>query len=97
MYRSVLIANDPNVDSYSGQEGLLYQNTYIYSIGMGTAITGANNSVAEEFLREVANDPNAATYNPNLPQGEAVFASSSTQLTQVFQTIASKILLRLSK
>jgi len=26
-----------------------------------------------------------------------VFASSSTQLTQVFQTIASKILLRLSK
>jgi Flp pilus assembly protein TadG len=72
-------------------------NIYVYSIGMGTAITGANNAVAEEFLREVANDPNAATYNPNLPQGEAVFASSSTQLTQVFQTIASKILLRLSK
>jgi len=70
---------------------------YVYSIGMGTAITGANNSVAEEFLREVANDPNAATYNPNLPQGEAVFASTSAELSQVFQVIASKILLRLSK
>ena len=70
---------------------------YVYSIGMGTAITGANNAVAEEFLREVANDPNAATFNPNLPEGEAVFAPTSATLKDVFQIIASKILLRLSK
>lgn len=86
MYRAVKIA-----------QAMQAQNIFVYSIGMGTAITDPSNAVAEEFLREVANDPNAATYNPNLPQGEAVFASTSAELTQVFQTIASKILLRLSK
>ena len=86
MYRAVKIA-----------QAMQANNIFVYSIGMGTAITGANNAVAEEFLREVANDPNAATYNPNLPQGEAVFASTSSELQQVFQVIASKILLRLSK
>ena len=94
MYRSVLIANDPNVDSYSGQEGLLYQNTYIYSIGMGTAITGQ--PAAQEFLREVANDPAASTYNSALPTGEADFTDAA-DLNTVFQEIASKILLRLAK
>ncbi len=84
MYRAV------NVAKAMQQAGI-----YVYSIGMGSAITGQ--ASAEEFLREVANDPNSATYNANLPQGEAVFASTSTQLSQVFQVIASKILLRLSK
>jgi Flp pilus assembly protein TadG len=86
MYRALKVA-----------QAMQANDIFVYSIGMGTAITGANNAVAEEFLREVANDPNAATYNPNLPQGEAVFASSSSELQQVFQVIASKILLRLSK
>jgi hypothetical protein len=95
MYRAALVANDPNTYAYTGQVGLQNQNTYIYAIGMGTAITGQ--PTAEEFLREVANDPAAVTFNTNLPVGEAVFASDSTQLNQVFQTIASKILLRLSK
>ena len=84
MYRAVKVA-----------QAMQANGIYVYSIGMGSAITGQ--ASAEEFLREVANDPNAATYNPNLPQGEAVFASTSTQLSQVFQVIASKILLRLSK
>jgi Flp pilus assembly protein TadG len=84
MYRAVKVA-----------QSMQANGIYVYSIGMGSAITGQ--ASAEEFLREVANDPNAATYNPNLPQGEAVFASTSTQLSQVFQVIASKILLRLSK
>ena len=69
MYRAVKVA-----------QAMQANNIFVYSIGMGTAITGANNAVAEEFLREVANDPNAATYNPNLPQGEAVFASTSADL-----------------
>jgi len=86
MYRAVKVA-----------QAMQANNIFVYSIGLGTAITGANNSVAEEFLREVANDKNAATYNPNLPQGEAVFAPTAADLKTVFQIIASKILLRLSK
>jgi hypothetical protein len=102
MYRSVLIATNPNTNAYSAkwnsgvaQVGMLHQTTYVYAIGMGTAITGQ--PAAEEFLREVANDPAASTFDSSLPVGSAVFASDSTQLNQVFQEIAAKILLRLSK
>ncbi len=87
MYRALQVARQMQAN-----------NIYVYSIGMGTAITNSSNGAAEEFLREVANDPNSLYgYNPNAPIGEAVFASSSADLTQVFQEIASKILLRLSK
>jgi Flp pilus assembly protein TadG len=86
MYRAVKVA-----------QAMQANNIFVYSIGLGTAITGANNAVAEEFLREVANDPNAVTFNANLPQGEAVFAPTASDLKKVFQIIASKILLRLSK
>lgn len=71
-------------------------NTVIYSIGLGT-------SVDTTFLQEVANDPASPTYNPAQPAGLAVFASScpstacTAQLQTVFQTIASKILLRLTQ
>jgi len=102
MYRSVLIANNPNVNLYSAtwnagaaQIGMLHQDTYIFAIGMGTAITGQ--PAAQEFLREVANDPAASTFDSTLPVGSAVFASDSSELNQVFQEIAAKILLRLSK
>jgi Flp pilus assembly protein TadG len=102
MYRSVLISTNPNVNLYSAtwnagaaQVGMLHQDTYVYAIGMGTAITGQ--PAAQEFLREVANDPAAATFDSTLPVGSAVFASDSSQLNEVFQEIAAKILLRLSK
>ncbi|MGC1337652.1 MAG: VWA domain-containing protein [Candidatus Binataceae bacterium] len=88
MYRAVQVSTNSTT-------GLLSQGVYVYAIGMGSAIT--NQPAAQEFLREIANDPSASTYNPDLPIGEAVFASSSADLTEVFQTIASKILLRLSK
>jgi hypothetical protein len=84
MYRAIQVANNMHANK-----------TYVYSIGMGTAITGQ--PIAQDFLRQIANDPASSTFNPNQPIGEAVFASDSTQLTQVFQTIAAKILLRLSK
>jgi len=71
------------------------QNIYVYSIGLGTAIT--NQPVAEDFLRQVANDPASSTFNPNAPIGAAVFAPDSTTLTDVFQTIASMILLRITQ
>jgi len=84
MYRTIQVA-----------KSMESQNIYVYSIGLGTAIT--NQPVAEDFLRQVANDPASSTFNPNVPIGEAVFAPNSSQLTQVFQTIASKILLRLTQ
>jgi len=62
----------------------------IYSIGLGDKIN-------EAYLQDIANDPAAATYDPTQPVGEAVFAPDSTQLNAVFETIASKILLRLTK
>jgi len=70
--------------------------TYIYSIGLGSNIDQA-------FLRQLANDPASTTYNPNQPIGMAQFVPNcpSTQCTaelqQVFQTIASRILLRLTQ
>lgn len=88
MYRAVQVSTNSST-------GLLSQGVYVYAIGMGSAIT--NQPAAKEFLREIANDPSASTYNPQLPIGEAVFASNSSDLNQVFQTIASKILLRLSR
>ena len=70
--------------------------TVIYSIGLGS-------TVDKTFLQEVANDPASDTYDPTQPIGMAVFAPScpssqcTTQLQTVFQTIASKILLRLTQ
>ncbi len=72
------------------------EGMYVYSIGLG-------NSVDSSFLQQIANDPASSTYNASQPQGLAVFAPScpssqcSAQLNQVFQTIASKILLRLTQ
>lgn len=65
-------------------------NITIYSIGLG-------NLINQPYLQDIANDPNAATYNSSQPQGEAVFAPTANQLDAVFQTIASKVLLRLSQ
>ena len=68
----------------------------IYSIGLGSDIDQA-------FLQQIANDPSSPTYNPALPQGLAVFTPScpgptcTQQLNEVFQVIASKILLRLTQ
>ena len=65
-------------------------NITIYSIGLGDKIN-------EAYLLDLANDPAAATYNSSQPQGEAIFAPDASQLNAVFQTIASKVLLRLSQ
>jgi Flp pilus assembly protein TadG len=68
----------------------------VYSIGLG-------NNVDQSFLQQIANDPASLSYDPNQPVGEAVFAPNcpssecSAELQQVFQTIAAKILLRLTQ
>ena len=97
-YKSVGMSNISNESFYRAENAAntaLNQNVTIYSIGLGNAITGQ--SVAQSFLYQVANDPNSPTFNLNLPQGQALFAPTSAQLDQVFQTIASKILLRLTQ
>jgi Flp pilus assembly protein TadG len=66
------------------------QGMVVYSIGLG-------NKINEPFLQQVANDPQSPTFNPNRPVGEAVVAPNAAQLEQVFQTIAAKILTRLSR
>jgi hypothetical protein len=65
-------------------------NITIYSIGLGDKIN-------QVYLQDLANDPSAPTYDSSQPAGEAVFAPSAAQLDAVFQTIASKVLLRLSQ
>jgi hypothetical protein len=63
---------------------------YYYSIGLG-------DTVNQTFLQQIANDPASPTFNPNLPIGEAVFAPTAADLDSAFQTIAQRILYRLSQ
>jgi Flp pilus assembly protein TadG len=89
------ISNEAFYRAEASAATALGQNVTIYSIGLGTAIT--NQTTAQNFLYQVANDPNGPSYNSSLPQGEAVFAPTSSQLNTVFQNIASKILLRITQ
>ncbi len=62
----------------------------VYAVGVGTGINAT-------FLAQVANDPTTPGYVATSYDGEYVVANDVSQLSGVFQTIASKILLRLSK
>lgn len=73
--------------------------TYIYTIGLGSGVTTST----QTFLRELANDPASPTYNASLPQGLFLYvpdcpsSTCTSELNTAFQTIASKILLRLTQ
>ena len=73
--------------------------TYIFTIGLGHGVSTST----QTFLRKLANDPSSPIYNANLPQGLFLYvpdcpSSTCTQeLQTAFQTIASKILLRLTQ
>ncbi len=81
--------------------------TYVYVIGLGNVITG--NPTTEAFLATLANDPNGpanysgATYNSSLPAGLFLIVPNcpssvcTQELTEAFQTIAARVLLRLSQ
>jgi Flp pilus assembly protein TadG len=74
----------------------------IYCIGLGNPNAqgecgGAFPVVNPVFLKALANTSDSVNYNPNQPQGDFAIASDSSQLNDVFQTIAAKILLRLSQ
>jgi hypothetical protein len=61
----------------------------IYTIGLGG---GAD----QDFLREIANDPSSATFDPHQPAGEFTYAPTAAELGSVFQLVARKILVRIS-
>ena len=84
------VANEAMYRAIQVANTMRSQNIVVYSIGLG-------NTISQSFLQQVANDPNGPNYNPNEPQGEAVFAPTAADLESVFQLIASKILLRLSQ
>jgi Flp pilus assembly protein TadG len=90
------VTADAKYRSLQTANAMLNEGITIYSIGLSTAAD-------QTFLQEIANDPSSPTYNPKLPEGLAVFvpncpsSTCTADLNQVFQVIASKILLRLSQ
>ena len=66
------------------------QGITVYSIGLGDKID-------QTYLQELANDPASPQYDPSQPSGLAEFAPTANELDTAFQTIASKILLRLTQ
>jgi Flp pilus assembly protein TadG len=84
------IANEAMYRADQVANNMRAQGIVVYSIGLGDKISQA-------FLQQVANDPASATFDANQPVGQAVFAPTAADLQSVFQTIASKILLRLSQ
>lgn len=74
---------------------------FVFVIGLGSQISGSTST--QNFLGQLANDPNYPGYNSNLPTGELFIvpdcpSSSCTQeLNTAFQTIAAKVLLRLTQ
>jgi len=61
----------------------------IYTIGLGS-------NVDQDFLRRVANDPAGPQFDPSQPAGAFAHAPTAAQLQGVFETIAKKILVRIS-
>lgn len=64
--------------------------TLVFAIGLGTDIDKTS-------LKKIANDRSSASFNPNQPEGLAVFAPTASDLDLVFKQIASRILLRLTQ
>ena len=85
----VNVSNEATYRTEELAETMRANGIAIYSIGMG-------DKVNQGYLQAIANDPAAASYSPNEPQGMAVFAPGSDQLDKVFQAVASKILTRMS-
>ena len=90
------LLNTTNVSTEAKYRAVQLANTMraqgitVYSIGLGDKIN-------ETYLQEVANDPASPEYNSSEPSGLAEFAPTASDLDTAFQTIASKILLRLTQ
>lgn len=84
------ISTDAKYRAVQLADSMRTQGTTVYSIGLGDKID-------ETYLQELANDPASPEYNANEPSGLAEFAPTASDLDTAFQTIASKILLRLTQ
>jgi len=84
------ISNDAMYRAVQLAKAMRAQGIVIYSIGLG-------DKISEPFLQQLANDPASSTFDSSQPIGQAAFAPTAADLQGVFQTIASKILLRLSQ
>jgi hypothetical protein len=84
------ICNDAMYRAEQLADTMRSQGITIYSIGLGDKIN-------QSYLQQVANDPASPTYDANEPVGLAAFAPTANDLETVFQTIASKIILRLTQ
>ena len=73
--------------------------TYIYTIGLGDSVTTST----QDFLAQLANDPSYSTYISGQPAGEFFYipdcpsSQCTTEVDTVFETIAAKVLLRLTE
>lgn len=76
------------------QEGII-----VYSIAMGNPKLPESDpdSIDDDFLYRVSNDPLSAAYNPNLPVGSTLIVPSPDELEQAFQVLATRILTRLTR
>jgi Flp pilus assembly protein TadG len=89
--RAIVIADQARADGAS-----------VYCIGLASNLnygecTNGDPPLNTSFLYRVANDPNSAQFNPSTPEGEALFTSDPSQLNDLFETIASRILLRITR
>jgi Flp pilus assembly protein TadG len=76
------------------------QGYTIYAIGMGNPNDAGECGfpvVNPAFLENLANTTDSSSYVQGQPTGDFALATDSSQLNSVFQTIAAKILLRLSR
>jgi Flp pilus assembly protein TadG len=73
--------------------------SYIFTIGLGTNVS----SSTQAFLAQLANDPSYPTYIKGQPAGLFLYVPNcpgttcTAELNTAFQTIASKVLLRLTQ
>jgi len=86
----VNISNDAVYRAIQVANDMRANKIIVYSIGCGLAVNST-------FLAQIANDPSTPGYVATSYDGEYAVASDPSQLSAVFQTIASKILLRLTK
>jgi len=73
--------------------------TFIFTIGMGSGISAST----QAFLAQLANDPSYSTYISGQPAGLFFYipncpsATCTTAVQKAFQTIAAKVMLRLTQ
>ncbi len=77
------------------------EGNIVYAIGFGDPINGPKECghppLNIAFLKALANTPDSTYYDSTQPSGDIAIGSDASDIDQLFQTIASKILLRLSK